>query len=593
MYDFDAGIPKIEGWPIMTPNLFNRGFISYSLIALTMVLTLFTHDIQAAESDLSIGHSLPNPVWAGRDFTVTTGYANAGPDTAVSAYINTYFIAPGGLDVFIDDLVNGDGAMYDAIQASAIGTDTLGNAPLLFWDDFYCEFLFFQLQGENGLPDPIPIAPLLANESGSFSYETTVPMEAPNTGTIEINEPVSMAQTWTLTNPATIMVVQGSPLKTYATTTCEKLVGTSEEDICEYIADNCWGARISQLDEPIVAEFELVNDGTADPTLGCEALVGFTPGNIAVLRRGACEFGIKGFNAEQAGASAVFMVNSTLCSNGTTSDICHLNMGPGAVGYLVSIPMSMVAFADGEPVISALETETTVRGAYGTATTFAANGYVFLSDAADNDPIPDNDYDHWTGAVYGVGCDYALDSAHSSFSAGGGAGGVTLTTAAECYWEGSTAASWVSFPAGSTGTGTGILSYQVDANNGGGRATAIQIANQTHYVTQTAGNGCSYSIGPPQTTFDEAGGTGEIGLSTQPGCEWTASATAPWVRVSPPATGTGSATITYSVLPAYAGPRTGAVLVADRIHTVSQLANSIFWDDFETGDTLRWDQTSP
>jgi len=578
----------------MTPNLLKSRFISYSLIALTLVMSFFASDIQAAESDLSIGHSLPEPVWVGRDFTVTTGYANAGPDTAVSAYINTYFIAPGGLDVFIDDLVNGDAAMYDAIQASATGTDTLGNVPVLYSDDFYCEFLFFQLQGDNGVPDPIPIAPLLANESGSFSYQTVVPMEAPNTGTIEITEPVSMAQAWTLTNPATIMTLEAASLGTYSESTCSKLVGTPEEDVCEYISDNCWGARISQLDQPIEAEFELVNDGTADPTFGCEALIDFTPGNIAVLRRGACEFGVKGFNAEQAGALAVFMVNGTRgCQGGTFSDDCVINMGPGALGDLVSIPMSMVAFADGEPVIAALEASTTIRGAYGTASAFAANGYVFLSDFADNDPIPDNDYSHWTGALYGVGCDYALDPDHSSFAAGGGAGGVTLTTSAECYWEGFTAASWVSFPAGSTGTGSGILGYQVDANAGGGRATAIEIANQTHYVTQTAGNGCSYSIGPPQATYDEAGGIGEIGLSTEPGCEWSASATVPWVSVSPPATGTGSATITYSVLPTYVGRRTGAVLVADQIHSVLQIASSIFWDDFETGNTLRWDQTSP
>ena len=577
----------------MTPNLFNRRLISYSLIALTLVMTLFTHDIQAAESDLSIGHSAPNPVAVGQDFTVTTDYANAGPDTAVSAYVNSYFIAPMGLDVFVDDLVNGDGAMYDAIQASATGTDTLGNAPLLFWDNTYCEFLFFQLQGDNGLPEPIPLAPLSVGAAGSFTYETVVPMEAPNTGTIEITEPVSMAQTWTLTNPAIMMTLEAASLGAYSESTCEQLVGIPEADVCEYISDNCWGARISQLDQPLEGEFELVNDGTADPTFGCEALIGFTPGNIAVVRRGNCEFGIKGFNAEVAGASAVFMVNSTLCSDGTTSDACVINMGPGALGDLVSIPVAMVAFADGEPVIAALVAETTIRGAYGTAGAFAANGYLFLLDAADNDPIPDNDYNHWTGAVYGVGCDYALDSAHSSFPAGGSAGGVTLTTATECYWEGSSPASWVSFPTGSTGMGSGILGYQVDANNGGGRATAIQIANQTHYVTQTAGNGCSYAIDPTQTAYDQGGGIGEIDLTTQPGCEWTAASTVPWVRVSSPATGVGSATITYSVLPNYVGQRTGALLVADRIHSISQIANSVFRDDFETGDTLRWDQTSP
>ena len=56
---------------------------------------------------------------------------------------------------------------------------------------------------------------------------------------------------------------------------------------------------------------ELANDGTgAAVTDGCEALVGFTPGNIALIDRGACTFVVKAQNAEAAGALAVIIADN-------------------------------------------------------------------------------------------------------------------------------------------------------------------------------------------------------------------------------------------------------------------------------------------
>jgi hypothetical protein len=359
--------------------------------------------LQAAESDLSASSTVQDPVTLGTPFTVTVNYANGGPDTAVSAYVNADFIPPMGLDVFLDNYFNGDGSMYTAFQDSAAGTDTLGNVPLLFWDDFYCENIFFQLQGDD-TSDATPIQPLASGASGSFTYEVALPMESPKTGTIEITEPANLAKAWTLTDPSNLWVELGlaTPYEKYATTTCSKLVGTAEEDICQYITDNCWGSKVSHLDAPIEAQLELVDDGSADPTLGCGALVGFTPGNIALLRRGTCEFGAKGFNAEQAGAVAVFMVNDGRCSDFPDSDQCVLNMGPGDLGGLVTIPVVLVSVADGEPVISAVEGGASVMGAFGTSSTWSADVTAFLAEATDTDPDDANSTDSVTVGVNAV-----------------------------------------------------------------------------------------------------------------------------------------------------------------------------------------------
>lgn len=50
----------------------------------------------------------------------------------------------------------------------------------------------------------------------------------------------------------------------------------------------------------------------ADATPGCEAadFAGFPAGNIALIRRGACTFGIKATNAYNAGAAAVIIYNN-------------------------------------------------------------------------------------------------------------------------------------------------------------------------------------------------------------------------------------------------------------------------------------------
>lgn len=92
---------------------------------------------------------------------------------------------------------------------------------------------------------------------------------------------------------------------------------------------------------------ELVNDGSGQPELGCNALQGFTPGNIAVIRRGGCEFGLKSLNAEQAGASAAIIANND-GSNGTIS------MGGGAVGNQVTIPAAMIGNQDGDAIVADL-----------------------------------------------------------------------------------------------------------------------------------------------------------------------------------------------------------------------------------------------
>ena len=75
---------------------------------------------------------------------------------------------------------------------------------------------------------------------------------------------------------------------------------------------------------------------------GCGGLVGFTPGKIALIDRGGCEFGEKARHAETAGAIAVVIVNNV--------DGPPVPMGPGNLGGTVTIPAVMVAKATGDQI---------------------------------------------------------------------------------------------------------------------------------------------------------------------------------------------------------------------------------------------------
>lgn len=106
----------------------------------------------------------------------------------------------------------------------------------------------------------------------------------------------------------------------------------------------------------VTGELAVVRDGSAEPTLGCEALVnaGEIAGRIAVVDRGSCFFTEKAKNAQNAGAVAVLVVN-------------NLPQGLPPMGGddpTVTIPAVGISQADGTLIKNALgiNTSTPRRG---------------------------------------------------------------------------------------------------------------------------------------------------------------------------------------------------------------------------------------
>ena len=96
-----------------------------------------------------------------------------------------------------------------------------------------------------------------------------------------------------------------------------------------------WGAPLTAV--PVTGEVVMVNDGTSQPTLGCNAPVNDVAGKIAMIDRGTCQFGVKALNAELAGA-----IGCIICNNEPGLVI----MGAGTTGGQVNIPVVMLQQTD-------------------------------------------------------------------------------------------------------------------------------------------------------------------------------------------------------------------------------------------------------
>lgn len=80
---------------------------------------------------------------------------------------------------------------------------------------------------------------------------------------------------------------------------------------------------------------------------------------------------------------------------------------------------------------------------------------------------------------------------------------------------------------------------------------------------------CAYTIFPANEYFGHGGGTGNISVTTQIGCSWTATSYESWINITSGSSGSG--TVYYSV-DANSGTtsRTGTIRIAGKTFTVNQ-----------------------
>ena len=100
----------------------------------------------------------------------------------------------------------------------------------------------------------------------------------------------------------------------------------------------------------VSGDIVLVNDGVGTTIDGCESLVGFPDGAIALVERGGCNFTVKAANAQAAGASAMIVYNNSPANPITL----------GGTDPSITIPSGMISQADGSTVVGGLPATGTV-----------------------------------------------------------------------------------------------------------------------------------------------------------------------------------------------------------------------------------------
>jgi RHS repeat-associated protein len=151
----------------------------------------------------------------------------------------------------------------------------------------------------------------------------------------------------------------------------------------------------------------------------------------------------------------------------------------------------------------------------------------------------------------------------------GGENGVffNVATGAGCRWNADNTNGWITITGGATNnTGNGMVTFNVQANNGGSRTGAISVRGQGFTVTQ-----CGYVVSPTSAGFGEWGGTGSVTVSAAAGCSWTAT-TNSFIRIESGANGNGNGVVNYSVdfFSEQNGYREGTLTVAGQTVTISQ-----------------------
>jgi hypothetical protein len=148
---------------------------------------------------------------------------------------------------------------------------------------------------------------------------------------------------------------------------------------------------------------------------------------------------------------------------------------------------------------------------------------------------------------------------------------VAVTTDIGCPWGAVSNDSWITITGGESGTGSGTVTYSVDANDGVARTGTIAIAGKTFTISQASG--CTYSINPSSRLHSSAAASGQtVAVTAGSGCPWTAVSNNAWITVTGGASGTGSGTVIYSITANSGAARTGTITIGDQTFTITQAA---------------------
>lgn len=198
-----------------------------------------------------------------------------------------------------------------------------------------------------------------------------------------------------------------------------------------------------------------------------------------------------------------------------------------------------------------------------------SNGTYYFAVTAYNTTGQESGYSNEVVAT--LSCTYSISPLSQSFSLQAATGTIAVSAEAGCGWTASSGASWITITSGSTGSGSGSISYAVDANTSMAPRTAtITAAGQIFTIIQS-GISCSFAIAPASQAVGSGAQTGTVSVTASSGCTWTAASNVSWITVTSGSSGNGNGTVGYSVLANTASAsRTGTLTIGGQTFTLTQ-----------------------
>jgi hypothetical protein len=155
----------------------------------------------------------------------------------------------------------------------------------------------------------------------------------------------------------------------------------------------------------------------------------------------------------------------------------------------------------------------------------------------------------------------------------GNEGTITVTVPNGISWNALAGQAWITILSGSSGSGSGTITYQV-ANNSSldPRNGYINIGNALtsvrHMVSQA---GAGFSVSPVALNAGAPGGAESLTVTATTGVPWTAASSAGWITITSGSSGTGSGTVGFNVAAnTVTSSRAGTISVGGETVTVSQ-----------------------
>ena len=173
-------------------------------------------------------------------------------------------------------------------------------------------------------------------------------------------------------------------------------------------------------------------------------------------------------------------------------------------------------------------------------------------------------------------CTYSISPGSAAFSSSGGTGTVTVTAPSGCGWTAASNIGWASITSGASGSGSGLVNYQVNADSGAtGQNGTLTIAGQP-FTVSVAGIPCSYSLSASSLSLGSGGGSGSVTVIAPAACAWTAASNAAWISISSGASGSGSASVAFQASSnTDLNTQTGTLTIAGQTFTITEAGTAL------------------